>query len=159
MIKDIPEADDFREAGLELFDFAWDIAAVLWTNLGEAINYGVDVDESSEQQYWAAAKRRLTTALAMTQQGVEFFIKAQIAEISPYLLLIESPSKWPSPYTNFDLSFTQFKTVDAQDLVKLHDTVCNVKLTKDFVNTFNVMQSEAESYCSFYKQEFANSYL
>lgn len=139
MIKDIPTAADFFETGIELFDFAWDIVAVLWTNLSEAKNWGVETEEISEE-YWTAAKRRLSTSLAMTQQGVEFILKGKIAEISPYLLLAESPAKWPSPYDKAGLNFSQFKTVDAQDLVKLHDTVSVNALPKKFIDQFTSLR-------------------
>jgi hypothetical protein len=137
----VPSSKDFFEAGIELFDFAWDTAAVLWTNLSEAKEWGIDPDEVSEE-YWAAAKRRLTTALVMTQQGVEFILKGKIAEISPYLLLAESPAKWPSPYDGDELDFAQFKTVDAQDLVRLHDTVQDTQLSAAFVDKFNTLRAK-----------------
>ncbi|MGD1091523.1 MAG: hypothetical protein ABSB35_05955, partial [Bryobacteraceae bacterium] len=97
MIIDIPAPKDFFDSGIELFDFAWDTVANLITNLSQAIDMGVEEGDVSEE-YWAASKRRLTTALAMTQQGVEFILKGKIAEVSPFLLLAEGPSKWPSPY-------------------------------------------------------------
>lgn len=68
MIRDIPTSQDFFESGIELFDFAWDTVAALLTNLSEAEELGIDPAEVSAE-YWAAAKRRLSTALAMTQQG------------------------------------------------------------------------------------------
>ena len=112
MIVDVPSSQDFFDSGIELFDFAWDTVAALLTNLAQAEEWGIDPVEVSEE-YWAAAKRRLTTALAMTQQGVEFILKGKIAEISPYLLLAEGPSKWPSPYGDCKPNFSEFKTVDA----------------------------------------------
>ena len=97
MISDVPTPKDFFDSGIELFDFAWDTVANLITKFSDAINYGVEEADVSED-YLAASKRRLTTALAMTQQGVEFILKGKIAEVSPFLLLAEGPSKWPSPY-------------------------------------------------------------
>ena len=79
MISDVPTPKDFFDSGIELFDFAWDTVANLITKFSDAINYGVEEADVSED-YWAASKRRLTTALAMTQQGVEFILKGKIAE-------------------------------------------------------------------------------
>lgn len=141
MIMDVPSAQDFYDSGIELFDFAWDTVAVLWTSLSEAEEWGVDAAEVSEE-YWAASKRRLTTVLAMTQQGVEFILKGRIAEISPYLLLADSPAKWPSPYDGHVLNFSEFKTVDAQDLIKLHDTVQGMALPPAFVDKFNTLRAK-----------------
>ena len=141
MISDVPTPKDFFDSGIELFDFAWDTVANLITKFSDAINYGVEEADVSED-YWAASKRRLTTALAMTQQGVEFILKGKIAEVSPFLLLAEGPSKWPSPYDGQEISFSAFKTVDAQDLVRLHDTVRDPQLDKDFVVRFNALRQK-----------------
>jgi hypothetical protein len=139
LIIDIPAPKDFFDSGIELFDFAWDTVANLITNLSQAIDMGVEEGDVSEE-YWAASKRRLTTALAMTQQGVEFILKGKIAEVSPFLLLAEGPSKWPSPYEGREISFSEFKTVDAQDLIRLHDTVRDPQLDTDFVERFNALR-------------------
>jgi hypothetical protein len=139
VIHDIPSPQDFFDSGVELFDFAWDTVATLITNFSEAIEQGVDEADVTEE-YWASSKRRLTTALAMTQQGVEFVLKGKIAQVSPYLLLAEPPSRWPSPYDGRPLTFAEFKTVDAQDLVRLHDIVQNPQLAPDFVDRFNALR-------------------
>jgi len=142
VITDVPTPQDFFDSGVELFDFAWNTVAELITNLFVAeVHFGVDAAEVSED-YWAAAKRRLTTALAMTQQGVEFILKGKIAEVTPYLLLAEPPSRWPSPYDGHTLTFSEFKTVDAQDLVRLHDTVRDTRLPGGFVTTFNALRTK-----------------
>jgi len=139
LIIDVPTSKDFFDSGIELFDFAWDTVANLITNFSDAVEYGVEEADVSEE-YWAGAKRRLTTALAMTQQGVEFILKGKIAEVSPFLLLAEGLTKWPSPYDGNEISFSAFKTVDAQDLVRLHDTVRDPQLDKDFVEKFTSLR-------------------
>ena len=141
MIKDIPTSQDFFESGIELFDFAWDTVAALLTNLSEAEKWGIDPAEVSAE-YWAAAKRRLSTALAMTQQGVEFILKGKIAEISPYLLIAGSPATWPSPYEAQELNFSQFKTVDSQDLIRLYDTIQKAQLTPAFGAKFRALRAK-----------------
>jgi hypothetical protein len=139
LISDIPTPKDFFDSGIEIFDFAWDTVANLITSLSQAIGMGVEEKDVSEE-YWAASKRRLTAALAMTQQGVEFVLKGKIAEVSPFLLLAEAPSRWPSPYEGRAIAFSEFKTVDAQDLIRLHDTVRAPQLEADFVDRFNALR-------------------
>ncbi len=141
MIQDIPTPQDFFDSGLELFDFAWETVSDLLTMLSEAEEYSIDTAEVSDE-YWAAAKRRLTTALSVTQQGVEFILKGKIAEVSPYLLLADSPERWPSPYDNKSITFSQFKTVDAQDLPRLHDIVQATPLPADFIKAFNEVRAK-----------------
>jgi hypothetical protein len=142
MIADVPTPQDFFDSGIELFDFAWDTVAQLITDLADAKeHFGVDKAEVSDE-YWAASKRRLTTALAVAHQGVEFILKGKIAEVSPYLLIAESPSRWPSPYDGHSLTFAEFKTVDAQDLTRLHDIVAGSRLPDEFVTKFSYLRTK-----------------
>lgn len=139
MIRNIPTHDDFYKTGRELLDLSWDMVAKLLVNLDEAEYYGVDADEVSEE-YWNLAHRQLTTALAITQQGIEFLIKGRICEISPYLLISDSPAKWPSPYEGDAIDFSKFRTIDAQDLIRVHDTFSPVSFDAEFVSKFNELR-------------------
>ncbi len=140
MVKNIPEADDFFQSGKELFDFSWDVVAKLLTDLDEAEYYEIDPEKISET-YWNSAKSKLTTALSITQQGIEFILKGKIAEISPYLLIADTPSKWPSPYEE-DIEFSSFRTVDAQDLVHIYDIFSEKRLSDRFVERFNELRDK-----------------
>lgn len=141
----MPTPQDFFDSGIELFDFAWNTVAELILSFAVATaDFGVEEAEVS-QDYWAAAKRRLTTSLAVTHQGVEFILKGKIAEVTPYLLLADSPSRWPSPYDGHQLTFAEFKTVDAQDLIRLHDTVQAQQLHGEFVTIFNTLRTKRNS--------------
>ena len=140
-IIDIPSENDFYSSGKELMDFSWDVVARLLIDMDEAEYYGVDPSEISDK-YWSAAKRRLTTALSITQQGVEFVLKGKIASISPYLLISESPSKWPSPYESGQIKFSDFRTIDAQDLIRVIDTFCPNPMSQDFVDQFHQLREK-----------------
>ncbi len=135
MICDIPNAVDFYESGKELMGFAWETVADLLLNLDEAEHFGIDKEEISDA-YWDAAKRRLATALSITQQGVEFVLKGKIADVSPFLLISDHPSKWPSPYDGVPLRFSQFRTLDAQDLTRVYDTFSSAPLPSNFIERF-----------------------
>ncbi len=135
MITDLPSAQDFYDSGKDLLGLAWDSISQLLLNLDEAEYFGIDTEEVSDA-YWEAARLRLATALSTTQQGVEFLIKGRITEVSPFLLIVDNPSKWPSPYTGSPLKFSQFRTLDAQDLPRVHDTVSLKPLSAAFVEKF-----------------------
>lgn len=144
MVENTPTADDFYTSGEELFNFAWDALLRLVKNLDEASYYGIDKEEVSEQ-YWEGAKRTISTSLTIIQQGVEFFLKGRITSISPYLLINDPPSKWPSIDINGSvqkntISFAQFRTLDAQDLVKVINTFSHYSLDETFVERFNKMR-------------------
>lgn len=140
MILNTPTSEDFYKTGKELLSFAWDIVAKLLVNLNEAEQYGIDPSEVSEE-YWNLSQRHLTTALTITQQGVEFVIKGRICAISPYILISDSPSKWPSPYSG-PLDFSTFRTIDAQDLIKIHDTFSDAPFEGGFVDAFNNLREK-----------------
>ncbi len=139
MIMNLPTSEDYFQSGRELLNFAWDTTSDLLTEFDQADYYGFAQEEISEQ-YWAAAKRTLTTSLAIVQQGVEFLLKGKIAEISPYLLISDPPSRWPSPYENHAIDFSTFRTVDAQDLIRIHDTFSILPLSISFAEKFHSLR-------------------
>lgn len=144
MIIDIPTSENFYTSGKELLDFAWNTVVEPITNLDYLGEYGFDsntVEEVSDA-YWKSAKRSLTTALSITQQGVEFILKGRISDVSVFILIAGDPGKWPSPYNGIDLKFSQFRTLDAQDLIKVHDTVSATPLSTDFVKSFNLLREK-----------------
>lgn len=141
MIANIPTPDDFYRTGKELLAFSWDIVANLLVALDEAEYYGIDASDVSEE-YWNLSQRQLTTALAIMQQGIEFLIKGRICEISPFLLISDSPSKWPSPYGHEPIEFSKFRTIDAQDLIKVHDTFSEQCFDTRFVSLFNELRDK-----------------
>ncbi|MFG1491717.1 hypothetical protein ABMA58_20875, partial [Oceanospirillum sp. HFRX-1_2] len=112
----------------------------LLINLDDALAWGLEDEDVCSEQYWTLAHRQLTTSLAITQQGIEFLIKGRICEVSPYLLISDSPSKWPSPYENKPIDFSRFRTIDAQDLIKVHDTFASEAFDQGFVRKFNQLR-------------------
>lgn len=136
MITEIPLEKNFYVTGLSLLDFSWDTVATLMTQLDDSEYFGVDIPEVSNA-FWEASKQRLSTALAIAQQGVEFILKGRIAEVSPFLLIAGPPKDWPKGCNKNNTSFAEFKTIDAQDLVRAHDTVADSRLPEDFVQKFN----------------------
>lgn len=131
----VPTPEDFYTSGKELLNFAWDATATLLVELDNADFYGIEESDMEEVsiKYWAASKRTLTTALTVIQQAVELIIKGRIAEISPYLLISDAPARWPSPYGAQPVDFERFRTIDAQDLVKVHDTFAPTQFEPEFI--------------------------
>lgn len=144
MIIEIPSGNDFYATGLSLLDFSWDTAATLLTQLDDSEYFGVDIPEVSDA-FWEASKQRLSTALAIAQQGVEFILKGRIADVSPFLLIPGPPKEWPKGCNKNNTSFAEFKTIDAQDLVRAHDTVADCRLSDDFVRKFNDLRLKRNS--------------
>ena len=135
MIIEIPTSDEFASAAYAQFDFAWDIVISFMTALDEAGQY-VEVDEHDKAQFWEAARQRILTSLIIAQQGVELAIKGKLVSFSPYLLL-GSPSDWPKDKTGKGVEFSEFKTIDAQDLIKAYNMVSPKPFETKFVELFD----------------------
>jgi hypothetical protein len=63
-------------------------------------------------------------------------LKAKIAEASPFLLISNLPKEWPKECDKIDTAFADFRTIDAQDLIRVYNAVSVVKLSKEFIMNF-----------------------
>lgn len=131
MIKDIPTSEEFDSAAKAQFDFAWDIVISYLLTLEEARGYA-EVEEEDEKAFWETARQRILTSLIIAQQGVELAIKGKLVAVSPYLLISGNHSDWPKDNTGAGISFSEFRAIDAQDLIRVHDTVHEEKLDIGF---------------------------
>ncbi len=130
MIVDVPTADDFYRAGLNQIHLAWGIAMENDREYREAISYG-GIDEEMAAQYWELSKPALNNAYGLIQQGMELALKGRIASISPYIL-IGNPGDWPGRAAKDDVSFAEFRTIDAADLMKVHNCLVASPLGEGF---------------------------
>lgn len=137
MILNVPTKTDFEKQAVIFLNIAWDAVFGLlvdYDNIEEWSAFALEGEASKE--YWRAAEKPLSIAHALSQQGAELMLKAKIAEVSPYFIIANSPREWPSKCSQEDVEFADFRTIDAQDLIKVHNTVCKDKLPDDFINTF-----------------------
>ncbi|MDC5849051.1 hypothetical protein OPW32_07480 [Vibrio europaeus] len=134
MILEFPTKDDFYSAANGFLNSSWDSVT---EHLHEFEKLHGFVDDSEDQEdsklYWASAKQTLVNATALVQQAVEFYIKGRIVEVSPYLLISGNPQSWPRGCNKQDIEFSAFRTLDAQDLIKVHDTVCHERFSDEFI--------------------------
>lgn len=137
MIIDIPTHEDFWVAGIDFLNLAWSSVIELCLTLEESEIREWDIDGEISDEYWKAAQRPLATGILLIQQGAEFLLKGRIANVSPYLLITGSTSELPKGSRLKDLPFSSFKTPDAQDLLAIHDTVADVRLSSNFTTTYN----------------------
>lgn len=137
MITDVPNGQDFRDSGVGFLNLAWDNAIAF--ALDEEWIKDCD-EENVESVYWKKAHRPLATALAMAQQGVDFLLKARIADVSPFLLIDGGPSQWPKGSHQSDVPFSEFRTIDAQDLIRAHDAVASQRLPDQFKTNYEKLR-------------------
>lgn len=131
MIVDIPVPSDYHTAGVNQLYLAWQIGMQTLNEYDEAIAYGGDDAVEAKTEYWRRAQPALANAYSLIQQGMELALKGRIAAVSP-LLLIGDPGDWASRAANEDVSFGEFRTLDAADLVKVHNCVVAAPLDDRF---------------------------
>jgi hypothetical protein len=140
MIIDIPSKNDFTEQAIAFLNLAWDTVFDLLLEYSDAEEWDAIVDNEQTEDYWKAAQKPLATAVALSQQGAELLLKGNIAEISPFILISGKPSEWPSKCHKQDISYSSFHTADAQDLVRINDTVAKKRLSEKFKQLFNKLR-------------------
>ncbi len=156
MIQDIPTKADFDNNGIAFLNLAWKSVMGISFGLPEQPVEPLGPDATEEQlqesaeeerrwseavsEYWCAAQQELATAVALAQQGTEFLLKGKIASISPFLLISGDPKDWPAGCDKTDTPFADFKTIDAQDLLRAHDTVCSPPLSDKFKERFEQLR-------------------
>src|SRR6266849_4499472 len=122
MIVDIPTPEELARSSLDLLNMAWDSACEIIAGLENSQVKEWDDDGSAQREYHAASQPSLANALMVIQQAQELGLKARIAAVSPYLLIAGDPRGWPKGSAN-DVSFSEFRTIDASDLIRVHNTV------------------------------------
>jgi hypothetical protein len=154
MITNIPEGEDFETTGLDYLNLAADQVFSILTDLEQAafdeewvelIGRSDELRDESQyvdeiRAFWQAAQRPLASALALVEQGTEFLLQAAIARVSPFLLLNGGPRDWPKQSDRRDVSFAAFRTIDAQDLVRAYNTVCEHRLEERFAQQFEQLR-------------------
>jgi len=133
VIIDTPTPADFEATATSLLNLAWDTVSTLSHHAEQSELEALDECGEVSDEYWEAAQKPLGNAQALVQQGIEFLLKARIAEVSPFLLLDRSVRDWPKDSALHDTRYAEFRTVDAQDLVRLFNTVRPERLDPTFV--------------------------
>lgn len=133
MIVDIPAPQELQANGTGFLNLAWETVIAPTLEAKQVSDYGFITEDEYEdlvEKYWIKRQHQLSVGVALAQQGTEFLLKSKIAQISPFLLIASDVSKWPN--VSKDISYSDFQTVDAQYLLKLHDAVCNPRLPDTF---------------------------
>lgn len=133
MILDIPSSDDFKNSGITFLNLAWDRVQEILSTLDQADIADWDSNDEKSEEFWRSVQKPLFTSLALVQQATEFLLKGKIVEVSPFLLITGDPRSWPKGCDRVDVQFADFRTVDAQDLIRVVNTVSNERLDDTLV--------------------------
>jgi hypothetical protein len=159
VIIEIPSADDFKQASLNLLSLAWQMALesldsyeqseiihpqdtpvhTFQTDDGQVHTFGgpdtrytPEQRAAAEQLFWRRSQPMLGNALSLIQQAVEMGLKGRIAAVSPFLLIARDARDYPGNSTTRDVPFSEFRSLDAADLLRVHNTVCPARLDGEF---------------------------
>ncbi len=142
MITDIPTPEDFHQAGTNQLFLGWRIAMEAthdFRGLEEA--YGL-LDEETTRTFWDSSQPALANAFGLVQQGMELALKARIARVSPFLLISRDPRDWPRRVASEDTSFGEFRSLDAADLIKVHNSLISPRLSDEFVQFWDQVRRD-----------------
>jgi hypothetical protein len=149
MIVGVPDHHDLNDTATGWMNLAWDTA------IDEAINYreieflfgefgkeyGKDKADEAIEKHWQA-RLKLNNAISLLQQSLEIFLKAKIAEVSPFLLITGDPQSWPSTDESGRIDFSDFKTLVAVHLCRAAKIVSATRLSDDFLQTYSRLRKE-----------------
>lgn len=138
MITDIPTQSDYEKTAFALLNLAWETTIGLAVSLEDAKDYAAD--SIPENDYWNACQSQFSTAVSLVQQASEFLLKAKIVAVSPYLLISGTPRDWPKGCNSKDTPFAEFYAIDAQDLIRTHDTVASTRLSDNIKIRFEELR-------------------
>ena len=139
MIIEVPTSSDFMTASLNSLNLAWSIIIQLHFELKNAKVSDWDSDGDVTDEYWQKSQSPLGNALILVQQGFELSLKSRIAAVSPYLLLSKDLRDWPASDKK-DISFSDFRTIDSADLIKLHNSISAEQLEPAFIERFDLIR-------------------
>jgi hypothetical protein len=137
MITEILTASEFQAAGLNQLYLAWQIAMQVVQDYEEANRLVDDINdeadkESASTDYWAKSQPAFANAFGLIQQAMEMALKGRIASVSPFLLISRDPKDWPKGVDTDAVPFSEFRTLDAADLLKVHNVFFAVPLDEHF---------------------------
>jgi hypothetical protein len=157
LIVDIPSEADFLSRAISLLNLAWDVVMRVQLHHNEAMEeyqehnspdapggptWSKEEITAQATRYWELSQPEMQNALAILSQATEMYLKGKIAGISPYLLIVRDPKEYPRKSDSRDVSFSDFRTIDATDLRKIVDTVCSDKLPTEFFSLCDTLRKD-----------------
>jgi hypothetical protein len=148
MITEIPTPADFHSAGINQLYLAWEITIQAIGGLEDLKDYNVEGGSEKEEAeestslFWTKSQPALANAYALVQQAMEMALKGRITETSPYLLIARDPKDWPRGVDKQDVPFSEFRTIDSADLIRLHNTFFSPPLDEQFQSFWSEVRRE-----------------
>jgi hypothetical protein len=140
MITNVPTADDLQSISLRLYFKAWADVVQIVSEFEDIHMVGPVLGPSEEQEwegYLRDAQSDLQGIYSLLQQSQEIGLKALIAAVSPFLLLKRHEAKISTDGT---YDFSDFPTLDASDLIRVHNVFCSRQLSAAFSGAYDELR-------------------
>jgi len=138
MITNVPTAADLTTISLQLYFNAWGDVAKVVTEFRD-----IEPFDSEGNPDWSgyieAAQSELQATYTLILQSQEIGLKALIADVSPFLLIKRHEAR-PIRAGSNEFDFSDFATIDAADLVRVHNTFCATSLSPGFAEEFDKLR-------------------
>ena len=140
MITGVPSYEDLESTAKNWLLFAWREAISAYQEIS-SYSKMLEPDYNNENKedldyhindVVQSYNLELNNSISLLQQSLDLFLKARIAKISPFLLIVGDVSTWPNTDKNGNVDFSEFKTVDATNLCRAIKIVSSDKLHIDF---------------------------
>ncbi len=152
MIVNLPTADALNSTAVKLYFRAWHGIILMLSAFDDhypgSISDWVEPEEDSwadeRADYLEAAQEDLHAYLSMVQQSNELALKARIAGVSPYLLLLNNEVAFNS--TGNDTEFASLRTLDAVDLPKAINSLTPTPLSHAYIQRYSELRVRRNQY-------------
>lgn len=145
MLKNIPSADGLNEMSLRIYFDAWQRLVELYMDFEQTYpieSFGELLDWEDEwNEYTKEAQPELGAICVSLQHAVELRLKSIIADVSPYLLLLNGGI--PS---GEDVDFNDLRTLDAVDLPKAVKTFSPFEISDVYIQQYSDLRKLRNKY-------------
>lgn len=143
MIHNQPEYESLNASALRYHFSAWEVLIDLISAFDRANEHNEDQSEATWniefREYLKKCRFEAEAIFTNIAQSSELCLRAMICRVSPYLLLIDTENRFRQ--NTPDIDFTELRTVDAVDLPRIVNAVCDRRLPDNFVNQYSHIRS------------------
>lgn len=152
MIINLPAPRALDATALKLFFRAWqgivlalrDFDEMHDGSIGDWFDSTEDLYAEERAQYIEEAQEDFHALASMSQQANELALKARIASVSPYLLLLNSDVKLKNG--SEPIEFASLRTLDAVDLPKAVNTLTPTPVSESYQQRYSEMRIQRNRY-------------
>ncbi|MDR6368751.1 hypothetical protein J2795_001011 [Chryseobacterium bernardetii] len=130
MITNIPEYEDFEKVAKECLIQALESLFNIYCKYKEYDDKNI-TEEVPLNEVWEHNKPTFRTSIILLHQGIETYMKSIIVRNSPYLLLEQKRSEWPSLPESKNVDYSAMYTFAGENLLHTFCTVTNGTLTTE----------------------------